>query len=154
MIFLTRLQQHWRSRQTEWMLSFIVLFIGIDWLANPAIFSLPNYATMRIWMTPFEWGACATLVGLLRVAALYINGFWRASPHLRVLGAFLSIFFWTALFLAALQAPLRGVTAAIWLVCFVFDVLAAVYAAGDARIADDKAKAKRRSGVRASVGHP
>lgn len=142
-MILLRLQEHWRIRRSEWLLSLAVLSLGLAWGAHPAMFDLPTFSAMRAWLKPQGWATLAIAVGLVRVAVLYVNGFWRASPHFRAAGAFLSGFVWTSLFLATLASDALGVGVAIWPLFFFFDALSAIDAASDARVSDLKAKQKK-----------
>jgi hypothetical protein len=135
-----KLEEHWRIRRAEWLLALSVLSLGIAWALHPAMFELPNFSAMRSMMSPGTWAAVALAIGLVRVSVLYVNGFWRASPHFRAVAAFLSGFLWTSLFMATLASDALGVGVAIWPLFFFFDALSAVDAAADARVSDIRAK--------------
>lgn len=127
------------------MLAVITLCIGIVYVFNDPLFAQPHYATMVRVMPQHWWAAWALTVGAVRVAALYINGAWRPSPHFRAVGSFLTCFLWLTLFLGAASAPIYAVTVAIWPVFFLFDSFAVLDAMKDARIADDKARHQKRA---------
>jgi hypothetical protein len=149
-MILLRWQEHWRVRRSEWLLALAVLFLGLAWGLRPEMFALATFSAMRAIMSPQAWAAAALLTGAVRAAALYINGFWRASPHLRAATAFLSGFLWMSLFMATLAADALGVGVALWPLFFFFDALSAVDAAADARVADLRAK-ENKLGARADA---
>lgn len=140
-----RLTTHWRIRRSEWMLSFCTIAVGLAYLliGNLFVNNVTYFTTMIAIMPQRWWGALATLVGCFRVALLVINGAWRASPHLRALGAQLSCALWMALFVSSISAQAHPQTIGFWFLFFIFDAFSAVDAAGDARAADEKARASR-----------
>jgi hypothetical protein len=139
-MILVRFSETWPYRRAEWLLAVVTLSIGIVYAFDSPLFELPNYATMRRVMPQSWWATWALLVGVVRLAALYINGAWRPSPHFRAAGSFLSCFLWGTLFLGAASAPFYGVTVAIWPWFLLFDAFAFLDSLKDARIADDKAR--------------
>jgi hypothetical protein len=144
-MIIVRFSETWPYRRAEWLLALTTLSIGFVYAFASPLFGLPNYATMREIMPQSAWATCALTVGSIRLAALYINGAWRPSPHFRALGSFLSCFLWLSLFLGAASAPFFGVTVAIWPWFLLFDAFAVLDATKDARIADDKARLTRRA---------
>ncbi len=144
-MILVRFTKTWPYRRAEWLLALVTLSIGIIYALDWPIFDLPNYATMRAIAPQWMWATFALFVGFVRLTALYINGAWRPSPHFRAAGSFLSCFLWLTLFLGAASAPFYGVTVSIWPWFLLFDAFAVLDAMRDARIADDKARLKRRA---------
>lgn len=138
-----RLSKHWRVRRSEWLLSLCTLVLGLVYLATPGLFTPQYFSTMLTIMRQESWGWAAVAVGAARLVMLLINGTWRASPHLRALGAQLSCFLWITLFVTAISAPALVQSVGFWLVFFIFDAFSAVDAAGDARLADEKARTPR-----------
>jgi hypothetical protein len=138
-----RLSSHWRIRRSEWLLSLCILSLGIVYLNVPGLFEPQYFAMMMAFMPQRDWGILATCVGLFRLTLLLINGAWRASPHGRALGAQVSCFMWAMLFVSAVGAEKTVQSVGFWLIFFIFDAFSAVDAAGDARMADEKARAAR-----------
>lgn len=138
-----RLSSHWRARRSEWLLALCTVALGIVYLNVRGLFEPRYFATMLSIMSQRAWGIVAVCVGSLRLTLLLINGAWRASPHGRALGAQLSCGLWLVLFLSAITAEKTVQSVGFWLLFFVFDALSAIDAAGDARMADEKARAVR-----------
>jgi hypothetical protein len=138
-----KLSSHWRVRRSEWLLSLCTLTLGIVYLNVPGLFDPRYFGMMMALMPQRGWGVLATGVGLFRMTLLLINGAWRASPHGRVLGAQVSCFMWSMLFMSAIAADRIVQSVGFWLLFFVFDAFSAVDAAGDARMADEKARSAR-----------
>jgi hypothetical protein len=138
-----RLSSHWRVRRSEWLLALAVTMIGIAYLRIPNLFEPRYFGTMLSVMPQHEWGWTATTIGTVRLVLLLINGAWRASPHGRTAGALLSCAFWMMLFMSAISAESTVQSVGLWLLFFVFDAFSAIDAAGDARMADEKARASR-----------
>lgn len=136
-MLVLRLAEHFAERASEWILSGILVTLGISvLLMNHDVWSLPPYHGLAALMPQWLCGALSTAIGLARICALYVNGTRRRSPHLRALGAFLAGFFWLQLTLGLLAAPQWALSAAIvpWL--FVAEVWNVYRAARDARLSD------------------
>lgn len=149
-----RLSSHWRVRRSEWLLALCTLSLGIVYLNVPGLFEPRYFATMLALMPQRQWGTLAALIGLARLTMLLINGAWRASPHLRALGAQASCLLWATLFISAIAAQSTVQSVGFWLIFFVFDAFSAVDAAGDARLADERARAARNAGAANASGEP
>lgn len=134
------LGDHWRIRRSEWMLSLCTLSLGLVWLTRPGLMLPQYFALMLSLWAQDAWGQVAAALGLFRLAMLLINGAWRASPHLRILGALASIALWLALLLNALAASAPVQSVGFWAIFFGFDMFSIIDAAGDARMADEKAR--------------
>jgi hypothetical protein len=138
-----KLSSHWRVRRSEWLLALCTFSLGIVYLNAPGLFEPRFFATMLAIGSQHDWGVFAAIVGAGRLTMLLINGAWRASPHLRVLGAQASCLFWAMLFVSAISAERVMQSVGFWFLFFVFDAFSAVDAAGDARMADERARAAR-----------
>lgn len=147
-----RLSAHWRIRRSEWLLSLCTLALGLVYLTVPALFEPRFFSTMLAIMPQRAWGVLAAVVGALRLVMLLINGAWRASPHLRCLGAQLSCGLWMVLFVSAISASALVQSVGFWLLFFCFDAFSAVDAAGDARMADERARSSRGAAGTADAG--
>lgn len=128
------------GRGLEWMTSALLLVFAItlalpgDTLAgNPGFAGFVsaglNEAALAL---PLSW------IALLRMAGLVINGAWRRSPHLRMIGAVLGagIFAFLAMIFALPwclgQQPALGIGAGTCAVACLFDLVAAYRTGADA----------------------
>ena len=145
LMITVRLSRHWRIRRSEWLLSLCTLVLGLVYLLVPELFTPQYFAPMMNIMSQQAWGWSALTVGAARLILLLINGAWRASPHGRALGAQLSCAMWMTLFISAISAEALVQAVGFWLLFFVFDAFSAIDAAGDARIADEKARNARQA---------
>lgn len=139
-----RFCETWPLRRAEWMLAFVLLGCGIVFAVEPKLTNEASFRSILDLMPRAAWATWAIVVGVLRLAMLYINGNWRASPHLRALGAFLACFIWCALMIRAAVNPILIPSAACWPIFLLFDSCAAYSAAGDARCADERARRRQR----------
>lgn len=140
-MIIVRFQQTFPLRISEWLMSGILLSWGITLLYNPVIFDAPqNYALARLATQPV-WGWLCLVMGAVRWVALTINGAWRASPHIRMVCAFLSCFFWLQISLGIAGSAIVSTGIAVYPWFLLLDSYNTFRAATDARAADDRAKA-------------
>jgi hypothetical protein len=131
-----RLAKHWRIRRSEWLLALCTTALGVVYLLSPHLFDEPKwFTTMRSIMPQLWWGWLALGVGSMRLTVLFINGAWRASPHLRCVGAQVSCALWMTLFVSTISSEAIVQSVGFWALFFVFDAFSAIDAAesGDAR---------------------
>jgi hypothetical protein len=81
------------ERLPEWISSMVMLLLGVSFLLPGETLSITGYHTLEeIGFTDTSMGLTAVAVGVLRLAALYINGAWERTPAIRMVGAVLSGF--------------------------------------------------------------
>lgn len=142
---LVSLHEHFKIRVTDWLLSAILLSWGFALFAvDPRVWDLPTYTGLSRIASQYCWAAAASMIGAARIAALFINGAIRRSPHLRCIGAFLAIFIWVQLSLGLLYSDLVGPGIAIWPWLAFADMFNVYRAAMDARASDHRATEQRR----------
>ncbi|WP_336801825.1 hypothetical protein [Kaistia sp. MMO-174] len=102
----TGITSHMPSRASEWTLAAILLNWGLNVAMTPGYLDREYWTTLRDLLPsePFSpvvfWGGGAIVVAALRLLALVINGTFattawsRYSPHVRMLMATFSCFFW------------------------------------------------------------
>lgn len=138
---MVSLHEHFPLRITDWLLSAIMLSWGLTLIAvDPQVWALPTFSGLNWIASQLACAAVATVIGLARIAALIVNGAIRRSPHLRLIGAFLSIFIWVQLSLGVLYSELVGPGIAIFPWLAIADLFNVYRAAEDARASDDRAK--------------
>jgi len=141
---IAELDQTFPLRISEWLLSVILTTWGMIVFFMPDnAWLMPSMEALRsIESDRHVWGGCAIVIGMARLVALFINGAMRRTPHLRAIGAFMSIFIWVQLSFGVLIAPVVTMATAVipWLlICDLHNL----YRAGkDARYSDLSARAK------------
>jgi vacuolar-type H+-ATPase subunit I/STV1 len=138
------LRETFPVRASEWALSFMLFSWGAILLLNNDLFSLsPSYHSFSEVMPEAAWGSVCLLVGSARLTFLFVNGLWRRSPHLRLLGAFVSCFFWFQITASFVFSGTWATGLAIYPFLFLLDVHNTLRAATDAAIIDKKYAEKR-----------
>jgi hypothetical protein len=59
--------------------------------------NIAAYQLMSTVMPESRWGLLAVSISLLRIIGLWINGWWRRTPILRLVGSLLSAMMWAAI---------------------------------------------------------
>lgn len=143
---LISLHEHFPVRVTDWLLSAMLFSWGGRVIyMDPNVWALPTYSGLNEIASQQTWGAVALCLGLMRLGALVVNGAVRPSPHLRLVGAFLAIFLWVQLSLGMMFSESTGAAVAIFPWLAFADMFNVYRAAQDARVADTKAKQRRRA---------
>lgn len=140
-VWLT-LMEH--GRALEWLTAFVLLNFAIT-LALPGdtLAGGPAYrGFINLGLDEAALTLGLTILGVGRLAALYINGAWRRSPHLRAAGAMaggsvfvmLAVTFgWLWITGAPGAPPGLGTGSLTYLTLGVFDFIAAYRSGADAR---------------------
>lgn len=140
-MIVVRLQKTFPMRIAEWLAAFVMANWGVMLLLNPGIMERSVSWANMLEMAPERcWGFAALGIGVVRLAALAINGAWRRSPHLRSICAFLAVFLWLQITFALLTNGVTTTAVAVYPWFLLLDVWNAGRAAGDARVSDDRAK--------------
>jgi hypothetical protein len=152
---LISLHEHFPIRVTDWLVSAMLFSWGFALFAvDPHVWMLPTFSGLRFIASQGTWAAIATLLGVIRLVALFVNGAVRRSPHLRGFCAFVSIFIWVQLSLGVLVSDYVGPGVAIFPWLALADVLNVYRAAKDAHTSDHTAEQRRRSAARSVPDHP
>jgi hypothetical protein len=143
------LRETFPVRASEWALSVMIFNWGVVLLLNDNLFSIsPSYNTFSSMMPEQAWGLVCLLVGLMRILFLFINGLWRRSPHLRLIGAFAACFFWFQITAGFIYSGTWSTGLAIYPVLLLLDFHNVLRAATDAAIIDRK-YSEQRHGINA-----
>ena len=128
------------GRATEWQNSIIILIFALtlalpgDTLSTSVAFA----AFRQLGMDEVALAVPLTIIAIMRMAGLFINGNWRRSPVLRCVGAVLGAGLFMGLAVLFAVPALSGQSAAlttgagVYLALAAFDVLAAYRSAADA----------------------
>lgn len=148
-MMIVKLQQHFPLRVTDWLLGGILTTWGMLCLyLDPAAWELPIYSGLRAFASQQAWGSVALILGSMRMTALFVNGAVRRTPHVRGVGAFLSVLIWLQLSLAMFQAEVATVAVAIYPWLFVADIYNVYRASQDARDSDLRYAAHQQGACR------
>lgn len=121
------------TRNSEWGLATMLLLWGVILDFDPTLFARsPSFDGMARLFDQSTWAVLCFLTGVGRLAMLTVNGFWRRSPHLRAMGAFLGSGFWFQITLSFLQSETTSTGLAIYPVLFLLDAYNVLRALGDA----------------------
>lgn len=130
-----------RERLPEWVTSIALFLWGIIVLFQaPDLWNLEFFSVLARIAEQKTWGFIGVVVGGLRVIALAINGLWRPTGHIRALGALVGVIVWSAVLLSYLGMSWNPPATALLLAALALDFSALWFAAGDAKLADVRAK--------------
>jgi hypothetical protein len=103
-----------RPRALDWMCAAMIFGWGVTLLLpGETLTSSPAYLELLDRFPESVWGVILLGIGLLRFAALLINGHWRPSPLLRGAAALLGAIVWGQFLLGFLATSLiMGVVSA------------------------------------------
>lgn len=145
--------KHFPTRRSEWILAVGLTMLGARILMPDPIFAIPQYAMMASFIDEENWGAACVIVGLARLTALTVNGtlydiadlrqsvniaakflvgYSRYSPHVRTAMAVVTCFFWFTLALCLWSAGSMIGWMTYGLILFPLDLSNAASAAIDA----------------------
>ncbi len=137
-MIIMKLGSHFPLRVVDWLVACVVLTWGVVCLnVGGETWYLPMYESLRLYASQAAWGWIAIALGSFRVMFLFINGAMRKSPHLRMIGAFLTAFMWLQLSFSMFQSEYNSIAAtAIYPWLFLADIYNVYRAAQDAKLAD------------------
>lgn len=140
-MILIRFKSSFRERLPEWIAGLTLLLWGILVLVEPTtLWQRDFFTALATIAAQTTWGIVATIVALTRLAALTVNGAWRPTGHLRAITAFTSAMVWATLLISFMALTWNPPTMALILSLLVTDIFALWFAAGDAKMADARAK--------------
>lgn len=142
-IVFTEMRDHFAAaflpRRPEWAGAGLLLISGWILFANPNLMEGSKSTAFDLMLsigTQVAWAKMLTVFGLIRFLVLAVNGFWRRSPHLRLLSALLSCFFW--FFIALSYSATFGLAFGAFVIFLALEFSSIIVAGRDARIVDDK----------------
>lgn len=141
---LLKLGDHFPLRVTEWLVAGMLLSWGVATLNMPATeWNVAINRELADLAGRTFWGLYAVALGVMRLAALFVNGAIRRSPHARAIAAFLSCLIWSQLTLAAFTFTWAAPSMSFYPWLLVADVYNVWRAARDAKLSDMKARHRR-----------
>lgn len=130
------------GRWSEWALSYVHLAFGVALMLPGETMTSASYADLGRLGGETAVGLAFGAVGIARVVALIINGWWCRSPHVRMWGA---TFGFLAFLVLAVSFAASSLTAgALSTAATTYAVLALVDLGNLWRAAEDAAIAERR----------
>lgn len=130
-MLIVRFRQTFRERSTEWVLAGMLTGWGFIVAQSPDVFDRPFYAPLGRIAPPIVWGVSALLIGLMRLAVLFINGAWWRTPFFRQIGCVFGLAVWSGLCMGALSVEWRSPGVGVYAGLFFLDALALSFAARD-----------------------
>ncbi len=139
-----RLPSHFPVRATEWMLACMkaswgaVLLLPFDMFnAGP---TAAIFAGLRAIAPQPVWGTVAFGIGMFHLAALYVNGTRRKSPHVRGFCSGVGVLFWSMVCVGIATSNVFTTGWAVYPWFVVFSVYNVVRAMQDARLSDERSR--------------
>lgn len=129
------------GRAAEWLTSSVLLVMALILAVPGETMAAPTFRVLLdLGLDDAALSAPIALLGTARLAALYINGAWRRSPMLRMIGAILGSMIFGVLAVAfALPSLIHGaalsIISGVFFVMALFDALAAHRSGADVRLA-------------------
>lgn len=139
-----RLTSRVREKIDEWIFALVLFTWGLRMTGTPFLES-GSYAVLRDLADQGTWAIICLSLGGARLAVLFINGAWRASPHVRAALSFVSLIFWLAVCFSFIAAGALGTGLTVYPLFVVFEGWAAWRAVTDAARAD-RGRAWAKSG--------
>lgn len=124
------IERELRYGQTIWVevwAACIIIGIGYLLLQDSVIFAAPSFSVIRTFVDETTAGWIGLTIGVFRLVALKINGTFRRSPIIRMIGSCGGFFFF-----AAFAAGLYLNSASTGIVTYSFLALAELHALGRA----------------------
>lgn len=147
MIILKKLHSEFPNRVVEWGIAYMLATWGAILLLTPGhFFVVPVYSGWAAIAPQNVWGGAAFVVGLVRIAALYVNGAHSRSPVVRTVAGFGSMFIWFFAFIGLFYSPWITTGLGIYFWLMMGDAYAIYVSAGDWAAASAKLKDEGRQG--------
>lgn len=143
-MLIVELRKHFPARWPEWFMAGLSFMWGSYVALHPQIFVQPESRVMLSGLTQMAgsfppaavWGLSAVTLGLIRGAALFINGSYTRTPMIRLLMSFLSAFVWTQVVIGLLKTGVPNMGLVVYAGLVVMDIVSAYRAATDTVFAE------------------
>lgn len=145
---------HFQARFAEWFSGAILFSFGCYLILHPSMFQDERvsalWAGMNSIMAQPTWGLVAVIVGLCRLAALYVNGQHKRTPAIRLVASFFSAFVWTQVVIGLWKSNVPNTGVTIYTGMVAADIYSAFRASQDVTFVSDRARKgveSRREGI-------
>jgi hypothetical protein len=141
-MMLVKFTKTFPVRVTEWLVAGIMFSWSLAcWKMTPEAWAQPTFSGLAQFADQNTWAFFAFWIGVIRLAALTINGAWRPSPHLRAGCAFLACFMWLQISLGLMTSDAASTGIAVYPWLLLADIYNVFRASHDARLSDERARA-------------
>jgi hypothetical protein len=93
-----QLKHHFAVRSLEWFNAVTLFSWGAYTSLHPGLFADPSkgtvYSGLNVIMSQEAWGFSATILSVIQLVSLFINGRWGLTPWIRAATSFLSVGAW------------------------------------------------------------
>lgn len=121
-------------RALEWLLAVFMIGWGLILLHPSYDFTLSNtWASLFVHVSPKLFGSACLAVGLIRFAALLINGLWWRTPFARLVTTFAANLLWVCIVFGLVASDTLNTGWAIYPACVVAELYNAFRSADDSR---------------------
>lgn len=135
-MLIVRFSETFQSRYAEWAMGTGMTLFGFLMIGNDEAFSQPFYAVMRmVFGHANTLGWIVFLFGIARLVVLFINGAWRRTPLLRIIGCWSGMLLCSFLMVSTLALDRVTPTVAFWVILFMLDATSMKFATNDNIIA-------------------
>lgn len=131
-MILVRFARTFRERAPEWVLAFIQTGWGATMLMPGNTFDRPFFKPLAALAAENTWGSVVFLTGVIRLAALYINGSRQETPSVRQACSMVGMLFWALLTMGAATLEWRTPAVFNYAGLFVLEAIMFQYAGRDA----------------------
>lgn len=143
-MLIVSLKQHFPARWPEWFMSAFTVAWGIYVALHPELFTqdatrqtLSGMAAMSGDFPPAAlWGLSAVVLGMIRGAALFINGAYTRTPLIRLIMSFLSAFVWTQVYVGLWKSGVPNMDLIVYGAMVGMDIVSAYRATTDTMFAE------------------
>lgn len=143
-MLIVSLKQHFPARWPEWFMAGMSVMWGSYMVLHPQLFTqdatrqvLSGLAAMAGNFPPASlWGLSTVILGMIRGAALFINGAFSRTPMIRLLMSFLSAFIWTQVVIGLVKSGVPNTGLVVYAGLVVMDIVSAYRAATDTVFAE------------------
>ena len=148
-MIIKSLKTHFPARAIEWLMAGVLFTWGYYTITHPQMFTAPGSAhlfsgigrvSQFFGQPPVAIGVLAMVTGIVRAAALFINGTMTKTPLVRLVTAFISAYLWTSIAIGFWISDVANTGLAVY-PWFVFADVVSSYRAGyDLVIAENNAR--------------
>lgn len=131
-MLIVEMKRHFQMRALEWWSAGLMASWGFYSLLVPGMYEA-NYAMhgLLLFAPQHIWGLMTFIVGMGRVTALLINGFWYRTPAIRWLCSMLSALVWFLVTSALVNAPILNPGVVVYGWHIIADIYSAFRSASD-----------------------